>query len=240
MKIWVWRGMNASVGSRIPSKSGMSSGQSAWDGRGSSIRSQIKRLQEEVKSVSKDDQLSEEQKSKRTQALQREIQDLNSQLRKQQLEKRQEELQKKQEKTTPDTQKAKVQGTETQKAEAQGTETQKADKKGTAEGQKMFGSEQLGVIITISLSKDQVSYLKNMQKDLEKQQKAAGSEEEKDNIRHKIVFTEEGIKNTKKENKFGTGVILDGKKAEDTHTQPERKISLNQNDPFGNVSVVIR
>ncbi len=236
-------GMNASLKGSIPSQNDMSSGQSAWDSRGSSIRSQIKRLQEEIKSVAKDDKLSEEQKSKQKQALQQELQDLNSQLRQHQLEKRQEEIQKKQEK-----EEAKA---DRQKETTQAASGQKADAKDTQEDQKMFGSEQLGVIITISLSKDQVTYLKNMRKDLEKQQKAAGTEEERENVRtrmenvskgmgQKIIITEEGIKNSQKDNKFGTGVVLDEKKEEDTRTLPGKKMIVNQNEPFENVSVVIR
>lgn len=236
-------GMSTSLGGNIPSKSELSSGQSTWDSRGSNIRSQIKRLQEEIKNVAKDDKLSEEQKSKQKQALQQEIQDLNSKLRQHQLEKRQEEIQEKQEK-----EKTKA---DAQKDAEQAVAGQKAEEKDISDSQKMFGSKELGVIITISLSKDQVTYLKNMRKDLEKQQKAAGTEEEKENVRkrmenvskgmsQKIVFTEDSLKTSQKDNKFGTGIILDEKKEEDSRTMPGKKMIVNQNEPFENVSVVIR
>lgn len=231
-------GINALSNNSISPKGGISSGQSAWDNQETSIRNEIKRLQEEVKALSKDDKLSEEQKSRQKQALQEEIQSLNSELKQYQIQKRQEEVQKKQENAKPGNAKS---------------DTRNTDKEDADEGRQIFGSEQLGVIITISLSNDQVSSLEKVRKDLEGKQRTASTEEEKEKLQQKIdnvskdigqkiVITEDSLKNGEAAGKFGTGIIgIDNKEDSEKDDSPwatGKKLFENQNEIFENVSVI--
>lgn len=231
-------GVNALLdGSSLP-KGGASSGQPAWDNHETGIRNEIKRLQEEIKNLSRDDKLSSEQRARQKQALQEEIHSLNSELRQYKLQKRQEEVREKQDGAKPDAPEA---------------DKKAADKKETAENLRQFGSEKLGVIVTLSLSKDQVASLEKVRKHLEGRHRTADSREEKadlqkklDNVPtdvwQKIVITEDSLKDPQGGGKFGTGVIYDrghGPGKDDSRTSAPGNASVSQTGIFGNASFVL-
>ncbi len=78
-------GINTSSQSNTPVQ------QPAQDNYETDIRKQISNLQEKMKNISNNKEMSSEQKVKERQAVQEEIQNLNSELRQYQIQKRQEE-----------------------------------------------------------------------------------------------------------------------------------------------------
>ncbi|MCM1185597.1 MAG: FlxA-like family protein [Lachnoclostridium sp.] len=79
------------------SQNNVSSKQSAPDSRESSLRKKISNLQEELRTISNDQEMSDDQKTRKKQSAREQIQDLNSELRQYQIQKRQEEAAQKQE-----------------------------------------------------------------------------------------------------------------------------------------------
>lgn len=150
--------------------------QSSQDNYENDLRKQISDLQEKAKNIANDKDMSSEQKQKERQAIQEQIQDLNSELRKHQIEKRQEEAEKKQE--------------EIKKAAEDANVSAKEDEE---QKERVFGNKELGVIISLSNTKDQITDMKRIRTDLEGRQRTAQTEEEKEELQEKIVNISGGI-----------------------------------------------
>lgn len=183
---------------RPSSQDNVSSKQPSLDTHESELRKQITDLQEEKKSISNDKEKTSEEKKKEKQAVQEEIQTLNSELRQYQIQKRQEEAAKKQ---------------EALKEAAKEAEDRKAEKEQASETT-LFGNKESGVLISLSAAKGQLSGMHRVRTDLERRQRTAATDEEKDslqkkvnrltgNIGKKVTITEGSLKNSQGANKKG-------------------------------------
>lgn len=131
--------MNIS-GINSSSQNNASSKQPALDSHESSLRKQISDLQEELRTISNDQEMSDDQKTRKKQAAREQVQDLNSELRQYQIQKRQEEAAKKQEaakqalkeandKPAESEERKSVQATDSKAANRQSVNRQSADGK---------------------------------------------------------------------------------------------------------------
>ena len=227
-----------------------SSKQSSLDNYETKLRKEISTLQEEMKSISNDKKMTDDQKTKKKQAVQEEIQNLNTELRQHQIEKRQEEAAKKQEAL-------KKASEEANKGTGIDSDDENADQKPV-----VYGSEELGVLITLSNTKTQMTGMQKVRTSLEGQQRTAATEEEKADIQkkinnvskgigQKIVITEDTIADFRKTKAAGTDTQ---QKKETSSAQKDRTWKVytednleastrknlfnNQNLMFENVSVV--
>lgn len=179
-------------GSTPSSQDNVSSKQPSLDNHESELRKRITDLQEEKKNISSDKEKTSEEKEKEKQAVQEEIQTLSSELRQYQIQKRQEEAAKKQ---------------EALKEAARDAGDKDADKEQASKAT-LFGNEESGVLISLSATKEQISGMKRVRADLERRQRIAATDEEKDslqkkvnnvakNIGKKITITENSITNSR-------------------------------------------
>lgn len=130
------------------------------------IRQQITRLQDKMKSLDSDKEMTAEQKLKEKQSIQEQIKDLNSELKQHQLEKQQEEDAKKQE--------------EAKKAAESNTEsTEREIKTG-------LGNAEAGVMISLSATDEQIDSIRKIRTNLEGKLRTAETEEEKKNLQDKL------------------------------------------------------
>lgn len=161
-------GINASSQGNMPVQ------QPTQDSYETDIRKQISDLQEKMKNISNDKEMSDEQKVKEKQAVQEQIQSLNSELRQYQIQKRQEEAEKRQ--------------------EEQKQAAENADMKAEiSQNQTGFGDKEAGVIISISTSKEQMTDMQRIRTDLEGRQRTAKTDEEKERLQKKINNVSRGI-----------------------------------------------
>lgn len=232
-------GINASSQGNMPA-------QTTQDSYETDIRKQISELQEKMKNISNDKDMSSEQKVKERQAVQEEIQSLNSELRQYQIQKRQEEAEKRQEELKQAAENADM------KAE-------------NPQNQTGFGDKETGVIISISTSKDQMADMQRIRTGLEGRQRTAETDEEKERLQkkinnvsrgigEKIKITEDTISEFQKDRKYSDDrpkrtqnkeeVI--GQKAKiavvstekNTEEQNRNSIIYNNKKPFEDVSVI--
>jgi len=159
------------------SPQGNMSAQAAQDTYETDIRKQISDLQEKMKNISNDKEMSSEQKVKERQAVQEEIQNLNSELRQYQIQKRQEEAEKRQEELKQAAENADM----------------KAENPQEIQNQKGFGDKETGVIISISTSKEQMEDMQRIRTGLEGRQRTAETGEEKERLQKKINNVSKGI-----------------------------------------------
>ncbi len=146
--------------------SGISVKQSSRDSYEINIKKQIHTLEEEIKTISNDDQKPAEQKAKEKQAAQEQLQNLNMELREYQIRKQQEETAKKQ---------AAIK-------EALAPSAQ------TLEGTVSIGlnTAETGVMISLSQAHEQMSGMVRLRHNLEGKQRTAETEEEKEELQKKI------------------------------------------------------
>ena len=161
-------GINTSSQGNIPVQP------STQDSYETDIRKQISELQEKMKNISNDEEMSSEQKAKEKQAVQEQIQNLNSELRQHQIQKRQEEAEKRQEELK------------------QAAENMTA-KEETVQNQSGFGDKETGVIISISTSKEQMTDMQRIRTDLEGKQRTTEDDDEKKRLQKKINNVSRGI-----------------------------------------------
>lgn len=148
------------------------------------IQKQIRNLQDKVKSITNDREKSSEQKMDEKKALQEEIQSLNTELKQYQLQKRQEETAKKQEtasRTAGDERSIENSSNKGNHIsnDLNKDEQEKKQKAG-------FSETETGVLISISHTKDQLSYMQKVQTGLESRMRIAETEEEKVNLQERI------------------------------------------------------
>lgn len=200
--------MNIS-GINISSQNNVSSKQPTLDSHESSLRKQITNLQEEMKTISNDKEMSDEQRTKKKQAAQEELQNLNSELRQYQMQKRQEEAAKKQEaakealknansKPAPtDDDKTKTAGSKTADAAndkaAKAAESTSSSENDEEQMSTLLGSKESGVLVTLSSTKEQIAGMGRIRTALEGRQRTAPTEEEKADLQKKIDRVSRGI-----------------------------------------------
>lgn len=220
--------------------------QSAQDNYENNLRKQITNLQDKMKTISSDEDMSSEQKRKERQKAQEEIQNLNSELRQYQIQKQQEEDAKRKE--------------ETRQA------MEEADTDTAAQNPAGLSGKEAGVMITLSNTKEQIAGMVRIKKHLESRHRTAATDEEKEKLQKKIdnvsksigqhiTTTTDTISDYQKTQKYGADKKQIKTQAKnDTYVQKQtpniniesKPASPNQpnllnNDPkvFGSASVII-
>lgn len=161
--------------------------QSAQDSHEQKIQKQIMNLQEKMRDVTYNNEMSSEEKSDKKKALQEQIQNLNSELKQYQMRKRQEEAEKRQEEA------ARKQEEETV---GNGTEESTGGDSGADVTEEVILFPESGsskAILSNSNTKEHLSNLQRIRSDLEGKLRTAGSEEEKARLRKRILNVSKGM-----------------------------------------------
>ncbi len=160
--------------------------QSTQDSHEKNIQKQIINLQEKMRDITYNKEMSSEEKSDQKKALQEKIQDLNSELRQYQLQKRQEEAEKRKEEASRKQQEENVRAEENAKADA--------DTENTGEEIVLFPeSDSSKSILSNSNTKEHLASLQKVRNDLEGKLRTAASEEEKAKLRKRINKVSKGM-----------------------------------------------
>lgn len=229
----------------ISSQNNVSSKQPALDNHESSLRKQITDLQEKVKTISNNQEMSEEQKTKEKQAAQEQLQNLNSELRRYQQQKKQEEAAQKQEDTKQAikevSEKSEVDktvqtedGEKTEKTSGVSGSNASKIEKDEEETPTLLGSKEAGVLVTLSSNKEQIADMGRIRTALEGRQRTAPTEEEKASLQEKIarvssgigkkiVITEDTIASFQKTSKGESG---NGKESADALKQRQKELKI--------------
>lgn len=133
------------------------------------IQKQITNLQERMKNLAYDKDMSEEQKLNEKKELQEQIQSLNKELKQHRIQKQQEAVAAKQESAVAE------QGIE--------VPSERREKEPETIG---FGDAETGVIISISNTREQMDHMRKVRVRLEGQLRTAGTEEEKIELQERI------------------------------------------------------
>lgn len=229
-----------SVGSDISVK------KSSHDSYEINIKKQIHTLEEQVKTISNDDEKPAEQKAKEKRVAQEQLQNLNQNLKEYQIRKQQEEAVKKQETL--------------KEALAAASETPEHIMPAG------LNASETGVMVTLSSTHEQLSGMVRLRNNLEGKQRTAETEEEKAELQKKINTLSRGIgtKMSSAANTISDHVknsqtdsskkqpASDYEKEEVFWTEPKPKdkgkaaaaadkpLLNNQNRPFDNVSYIIK
>lgn len=159
--------------------------QSTQDSHEQKIQKQIMNLQEKMRDITYNNEMSSEEKSDKKKALQEQIQELNSELKQYQIRKRQEEAEKRQEEAS-----------RKQEAEAADTE-ENANAKGDADIEAEIlpfpESNTSQAMLSNSNTKKHLSDLQKVRNDLEGKLRTASSEEEKAKLRKRISNVSKGM-----------------------------------------------
>lgn len=164
--------------------------QSTQDSHEQNIQKQIINLQEKMRDITYNNEMSSEEKNDKKKALQEQIQNLNSELKQYQLQKRQAEAEKRQEEAA-----------KKQREEAEKTEESAAEESAAADTE-TDSSEEIVLFPESDASKSMLSnanmkeHLSNLQKirtDLEGKLKTAESEEEKARLRKRLSSVSKGM-----------------------------------------------
>lgn len=149
--------------------------QSSQDDYERNIQKQITDLQEKMKSITSDKEMTSEEKKSEKKEVQEKIQSLNDELRQYQIQKRQEEAAKKQEEIK------------------QTMQDFRGDEDSEKEEESEFGSKEAGVILSLSSATEQIAGLKKIRTNLEGKLRTAETEEEKAELQEKINNISRGI-----------------------------------------------
>lgn len=169
--------------------------QSAQDNYENNLRKQITDLQDKMKTISNDEDMSSEQKQKERQKAQEEIQNLNSELRQYQIQKQQEE--------------------EAKRKEEARQALEETNSGATAQSPTGLSDKEAGVMITLSNTKEQIAGMVRVKKHLESRHRTADTYEEKakllkkinnvsKSLRQHITTTSDTIADYQKTQKYGT------------------------------------
>lgn len=160
--------------------------QSTQDGHEQNIQKQIMNLQEKMRSVTYNNEMSSEEKSDQKKALQEKIQELNNELRQYQLKKRQEEAEKRKEEASREQQKEAVHTEENTR--------NNTDAENDEEEIILFPeSNSSNAILSNSNTKEHLASLLKVRNDLEGKLRTATSEEEKARLRKRINRVSKGM-----------------------------------------------
>lgn len=169
-------GVNQSSGIRPVS-------QSSQDSYEKNIQKQIANLQEKMKNIANDREKSGEQKMDEKKAIQEEIQSLNSELKQYQIQKRQEEEAKRQEavRRTVEANDSRDNGTASSNYNSLDVNAKQEEEQRTG-----LSETETGVILSISHTREQVTYMQKVRKGLEGKMLTAETEEEKADLQRRI------------------------------------------------------
>lgn len=160
--------------------------QSAQDGREQSIQKQIMSLQEKMRDITYNNEMSSEEKSDQKKALQEKIQDLNNELRQYQLKKRQEEAEKRKEEAS---RKQQEEAVRTEENVRNDPDTENAEEEIVLFPE----SNSSNAILSNSNTKEHLASLQKVRNDLEGKLRTATSEEEKARLRKRINRVSKGM-----------------------------------------------
>lgn len=164
--------------------------QSAQDSREQEIQKQIMNLQEKMRDVTYNNEMSSDEKKDKKKALQEQIQNLNSELKQYQLQKRQEEAEKRQEEVERKRREEAARMEENSNAEA-GSGAESAQ---TEEEIVLFPESNASkAMLSNSNTKEHLSNLQRIRNDLEGKLRTADSEEEKARLRKRISRVSKGM-----------------------------------------------
>ncbi len=159
--------------------------QSTQDSHEQNIQKQIINLQEKMRDITYNNEMSSEEKNDKKKALQEQIQNLNSELKQYQLQKRQAEAEKRQEEA------AKKQREEAEKTEESAAADTEAD---SSEEIVLFPeSDASKSMLSNANTKEHLSNLQKIRTDLEGKLRTAESEEEKARLRKRLSSVSKGM-----------------------------------------------
>lgn len=223
---------------RINQTSGVTpANQPYQDNREKNLQKQIASLQEKVKNITYNREMSAEEKSDEKKKLQEKMQNLSSKLKQYQIQKQQEEntdrqeaVKKAAEGAAPNSISDSVSGASNDGSDT-GQQTDESDKKDSDRS-----TSASGVILSISNTKDQLSGMHKIRKDLEGRLRTAESDEEKSDLQERINSVS---KNMGEKIRKISDTISDNLKDEEVRKEKVKKIQAEQADRMKNINVVV-
>ena len=166
----------------------------ATDSYSRNIQNQIANAQKQLQELSSNEDMSLEEKMKRRQEIQQQISDLNMQLRQHQMETRR----------------------QTQQKNGNSFD----DMLGGSQNTGTVGSEDMGVLISLSTTKEQIADMKKVRTDLEGKLRTAETDEARESLQEKIDnLTEDMVEKTKETQ----DTISENRKAEQDKAEDEKE-----------------
>lgn len=163
--------------------------QSTQDSHEQNIQKQITNLQEKMRDITYNNEMSSEEKSDQKKALQEKIQDLNSELRQYQIQKRQEEAEKRKEEAARKQEEEAAGAEEKAKNGADGVNTEDLEEEIVLFPE----SNSSKAILSNSNTKERLASLQKVRNELERKLRTASSEEEKAKLRKRINKVSKGM-----------------------------------------------
>ncbi|MDE5933643.1 MAG: FlxA-like family protein [Lachnospiraceae bacterium] len=163
--------------------------QSTQDSHEQNIQKQILNLQEKIRDITYNNEMSSEEKSDQKKALQEKIQNLNSELRQYQIQKRQEEAERRKEETARKQQEEAAGAEEKAKTDAEGSNAEDLEEEIVLFPE----SNSSKAILSNSNTKEHLASLHRVRNDLEGKLRTAASEEEKAKLRKRISKVSKGM-----------------------------------------------
>ena len=218
---------------RINQPSGVTpANQSYQDNREKTLQKQIANLQEKVKSITYDKEMSAEEKSDEKKKLQEKMQSLNSELKQYQIQKQQEEDAKRQEASRKTAEDVSPNSGSVSNSDDDGKpKTDETDEKSSD-----YDNARSGVILSISNTKDQLAGMHKIRKDLEGRMRTAETDEEKSDLQKRINSVSQNM--GEKIRKI-SDTIADNLKDEEERKDKVQKIQKEQEDRMKNINVVV-
>lgn len=196
--------------------------QSKQDNYEKDIEKQIATLQEKMKNINNDKEMSMEEKINEKKKLQEQIQALNNELRQYQAQKRQKEAAERQEAVK----------------RAAENNTQPKQKEKTQTG---LGEMETGVILSLSTTKEQMEGIKKLRTDLQGKLRTAKAAEEKEDLQEKLNKLNEriGKKIQESQNTIEEYQKIEKEKVQDNKTNKSEQVQKKENDKEKANSMII-
>lgn len=200
----------------------MFTSQSKQDNYEKDIEKQIATLQEKMKNINNDKEMSMEEKINEKKKLQEQIQALNNELRQYQAQKRQKEAAERQEAVK----------------RAAENNTQPKQKEKTQTG---LGEMETGVILSLSTTKEQMEGIKKLRTDLQGKLRTAKAAEEKEDLQEKLNKLNEriGKKIQESQNTIEEYQKIEKEKVQDNKTNKSEQVQERENDKEKANSMII-
>lgn len=226
---------------RINQTSGVTpANQSYQDNREKNLQKQIANLEEKVKNITYDKEMSAEEKSDEKKKLQEKMQSLNSELKQYQVQKQQEEDAKQQAVQHAARLEASRKTAENVSSNSDPVSNSGDDDKRktdeTDEKSSDRGNASSGVILSISNTKDQLAGMHKIRKDLEGRMRTAETDEEKSDLQKRIDSVS---KNMGEKIRKISDTITDNLKDEEERKDKVQKIQKEQEDRMKKINVVV-
>lgn len=200
----------------------MFTSQSKQDNYEKDIEKQIVTLQEKMKNINNEKEMSMEEKINEKKKLQEQIQALNNELRQYQAQKRQKEAAERQEAVK----------------RAAENNTQPKQKEKTQTG---LGEMETGVILSLSTTKEQMEGIKKLRTDLQGKLRTAKAAEEKEDLQEKLNKLNEriGKKIQESQNTIEEYQKIEKEKVQDNKTNKSEQVQEKENDKEKDNSIII-